>query len=105
MKEGIHMKVKYEAEIKDCNECKLYRNCICSHDGMLASFKATRVGDTEEYGIDQLPCYRRPCPAEIEGVNEGVKSCYTCGNQNPSGNKECQMVCSDYRRWIPIDRP
>ena len=60
------MKIKYEAEIKDCNECKLYRNCVCSHDGMLASFKATRVESIEEFGIDQLPCERRLCPAEVK---------------------------------------
>ena len=63
------MRIKYEAEIKDCNECKLYRNCVCSHDGMLASFKSNRIGDIEEFGIDELPCERRKCPAEIESVN------------------------------------
>ncbi|MFA5314078.1 MAG: hypothetical protein WC375_12325 [Methanomassiliicoccales archaeon] len=60
------MKIKYEAEIKDCNECKLYRNCVCSQDGTLASFKSTRVEDVEEFGVAQLPCERRPCPVEIK---------------------------------------
>lgn len=53
------MKIKYEAEVKDCSECKLYCEfCgVCQYD---------EQEDEPVNGRRFFPCQIRPCPIEIK---------------------------------------
>ena len=64
------MKIKYEAEIKDCSQCLLLlRLCDkkgfrCNQDLEDAEVELNHNGTVEK--IIKLPCQIRPCPIEIK---------------------------------------
>ena len=65
------MKVKYEAEIKDCRECKLLRigdNGLweCIWDYQDAKYPQKTCGKNIECKVIVLPCQIRPCPIEVK---------------------------------------
>lgn len=69
----------------DCEECDVVEELNREHNAEMSA-----------------QCER--CEYKTEGVNEGVKNCDNCGNQNPGVGGECAMVCRNHNRWIPMDR-